>query len=50
MMRSWNGHFEQALLMQFLDCMGLGSPSGSPQTMPITDEMIGIAQTDLEDF
>ncbi|MGN6466157.1 MAG: HD-GYP domain-containing protein [Rhizobiaceae bacterium] len=50
MMRSWNGHFEQALLMQFLDCMGLGSPSGSPQTMPITDEMIGIAQTDLENF
>jgi HD-GYP domain-containing protein (c-di-GMP phosphodiesterase class II) len=50
MMGSWTGHFEQALLMQFFDCMGLGSSSGSPSTMPITDEMIGIAQTDLEDF
>jgi putative nucleotidyltransferase with HDIG domain len=50
MMGTWNGHFDQALLKQFFDCMGLGSSSGSAQTMPITDEMIGIAQTDLDSF
>ena len=49
-MGTWNGHFDRALLKQFFDCMGLQWPSGSAETLQITDEMVGIAQADLKNF
>ena len=50
MMETWSGHFDRALLKQFFDCMGLKWPSGSAQTLQITDEMAGSAQADLDNF
>ena len=50
MMETWIGHFDRALLKQFFECMGLKWPSGSAQTLQITDEMVGIAQADLNSF
>lgn len=50
MMGTWKGHFDPALLKQFFDCLGLPSPSGSAQTLHITDEMVDIAQADLDNF
>jgi putative nucleotidyltransferase with HDIG domain len=50
MMVTWSGHFDRGLLNQFFDCMGLKWPSGSVQTLQITDEMVGIAKADLKNF
>lgn len=50
MMGTWGGHFDQVLLKQFFDCMGLKWPSGSAQILQITDDMVGIAQADLNNF
>lgn len=50
MMGTWNGHFDRVLLKQFFDCMGLTWPGESAQTLHITDEMVGIAEADLNDF
>lgn len=50
MMEKWTGHFDRVLLKQFFDCMGLKWPSESAQTLQITDEMVGSAEADLNDF
>ncbi|MBL8575991.1 MAG: HD-GYP domain-containing protein [Mesorhizobium sp.] len=55
-MATWNGHFDQALLKEFFNCMGLQWPdgrtgaSGSVPAAHITHEILGISQADLDDF
>lgn len=50
MMATWNGHFDPVLLKRFFDCMGLKWPNGSAPSLQITDEMVDIAQADLNNF
>jgi putative nucleotidyltransferase with HDIG domain len=49
LMATWKGHFDQMLLKQFFNCVGLQT-DGSAQATPTTDEMVGPSQADLDDF
>jgi putative nucleotidyltransferase with HDIG domain len=50
MMATWDGHLDQALLQSFFACIGLRSPTTGDQPARITEEMLGIAQADLDSF
>lgn len=49
MMATWHGHLDQTLLQSFFACMGLRA-AVETNPAPITAEMIGIAQADLDSF
>lgn len=50
MMTSWHGHLDQPLVQSFLGSIGLQSSVTTDDPVQMTDEMIGIAQADLDSF